>query len=118
MVLHSSEAGRAWEKKARNGLILQPRQKERTQESAGKSDREAGKCQTSLHVPWHLGCGCAARSITGALKICSRHTFHEWELSDAGKTQLKGGGGGGAGGGEDAEEVEPPALTQRRSERR
>lgn len=41
------------------------------------------------------------------------------ELSDAGKTQLKGGGGGaGGGGGEDAEEVEPSALTQRRSERR
>lgn len=103
------------EKKHEMARFYSPDRRKKTQESTGKIDREAGKCQTSLYVPWHLSCGCAARSISGALKICTRHDFHEWSCLTQGRRSSKEEEERG---GKDAEEVEPSALTQRRSERR
>lgn len=128
-ITHSGRSSDSWfeialrqeglgEKKSKKWLdFYSPDRRKEPRKAQEKSDGEAGKCQTSLRVPWHLGCGCAARSITGALKICSRHTFHEWSCLTQGRRSSKEEGEGGWVG-EDAEEVEPSALTQRRSERR
>lgn len=74
-----------------------------------EEEREDGEWQTFLLVLQHPSCGCMADSVIKVLRTCSRHNFHEWScLTQEGRSLRRRMG----------EEVEPSALTQRRSKNR